>query len=270
MKEPMKPWQREWWCDMEKSYEELVEFVKRIALEAGDVILKVYDSDDFNVELKGDNSPLTLADKEANNIITEHLKETDYPILSEEGNSIDYEERKNWQKFWLVDPLDGTKEFVKRNGEFTVNIALIENQLPVLGVLYAPVLKKLYYATKGRGAYLQIDGNQPKKLTKEKIDLKSPNLKVVASRSHLNEDTKMFLSQLINPEIVSMGSSLKFMILAEGQADVYPRFGPTMEWDTGAAHAIVREAGGTVKIKDTNDELTYNKKNLLNPYFLVS
>ena len=242
-----------------------MEIAKEASLLAGAKILEIYNSDDFAVELKGDNSPLTKADKAAHEIIMSFLEPTDIPVLSEEGRDIAYEERGAWEYLWVVDPLDGTKEFIKRNGEFTVNIALIRNQEPILGVVYAPVLNKLYAAAEGAGATLKVADQESVLNTKEELDLTRPNLKVVASRSHLNDDTQAFLDQLTNPEIVSMGSSLKFMVIAEGNADVYPRFAPTMEWDTAAAHAVLKELGG--KVTDPKGEsLKYNKENLLNPY----
>lgn len=237
------------------------------AVKAGKEILKIYNSKNFAVELKGDNSPLTRADKEANEIIVSELQKTGIPILSEEGQKIPYETRKTWKSFWLVDPLDGTKEFIKRNGEFTVNIALIENNKPVFGVVYAPILDKLFFGgTKVNAAYL-ITNKQKTELKRK--ENKSKTIRIVASRSHLNQATQDFIDKFENVETISMGSSLKFMILAEGNADFYPRFAPTMEWDTGAAHAIIDVLGFEVVNPDTNKKLFYNKENLLNPYFLV-
>jgi 3'(2'), 5'-bisphosphate nucleotidase len=236
---------------------------------ASQAILDVYHSPNFEVEAKGDNSPLTLADKKAHDIIAEILKPTSLPILSEEGKSIPFSTRKNWKTFWMVDPLDGTKEFIKRNGEFTVNIALIENQKPVLGVVAVPVTGEIYHSAQGMGAF-KIQNSKSVQLKKvEKVDLKSIGIRVVASRSHLSPETQQFIDSLNNPQLVSKGSSLKFMMLADGVADVYPRFAPTMEWDTAAAHAVVNELGIRVVEKDTNRELHYNKENLLNPFFMV-
>jgi 3'(2'), 5'-bisphosphate nucleotidase len=231
-------------------------------------ILNVYQHGDFHIEAKADNSPLTVADKRAHDAIVRHLNPTGFPILSEEGKSIPYEERENWKLFWMVDPLDGTKEFIKRNGEFTVNIALIESGKPVLGVVAVPVTGEVYYASRNEGAWKKegerISRLQPRKAT----DLSTPSLRVVASRSHLNEQTEIFINQLINPSLVSAGSSLKFMLLATGQADVYPRFAPTMEWDTAAAHAIVIETGLQILQEGSGLPLQYNKPNLLNPGFV--
>jgi 3'(2'), 5'-bisphosphate nucleotidase len=244
----------------------------QLAIQAGSTasqeILEVYNSNDFQTEAKGDNSPLTLADKKAHQAIVSILKSSNLPILSEEGKSIPYEERKSWDYFWMVDPLDGTKEFIKRNGEFTINIALIENQTPILGVVTVPVTGEAYYAAKGTGAFLKVN-NKIKHLPKRNpVDLKQKGLRVVASRSHMNEETQQFINQLVEPAWVSSGSSLKFMLLASGKADVYPRFAPTMEWDTAAAHAVVNEIGIGVYQQGSESELIYNKPDLLNPYFI--
>lgn len=255
--------------EIEIPLQELLEIAKTAAIEAGQEIISVYNSADFGVEMKSDNSPLTIADKRAHKVIVSFLEKTDFPILSEEGRDIGFDERKTWDIFWMVDPLDGTKEFVKRNGEFTVNIALIQNSIPVLGVVYCPVLKKLYYSMVGKGAYLIDRGEEASKIKVSGKSVDDADLKVVASRSHLNDDTRAFIEKLDNPDMVSMGSSLKLLAVAEGSADVYPRFAPTMEWDTAAAHAIVNESGGEVVIKDSNEQVTYNKENLLNPFFLV-
>ncbi len=246
----------------------LCNVAKEAAIAAGEEILRIYNSGDFSIEAKADDSPLTLADKAAHNTIVSYLEQTELPILSEEGRDISFDERKNWEYFWMVDPLDGTKEFIKKNGEFTVNIALIHKKEPILGVVYPPVLNELYWATKGNGAFLKLNDELIRLKTSQKI-LAEPKLKVVASRSHMSEETKIYTNKLDNPEIISKGSSLKFLLVASGKADVYPRFGPTMEWDTAAAHIVVTEAGGSVVLTDEKTELFYNKKNLLNPYFIV-
>jgi 3'(2'), 5'-bisphosphate nucleotidase len=239
------------------------------AEEASKVILEVYNSADLQAEEKGDKSPLTLADKKGHAVIALILEATGLPVLSEEGKHLPFAERKSWEYFWMVDPLDGTKEFIKRNGEFTVNIALIHRGKPVLGVVAVPVTGETYYASAGNGAFVKR-GNNTKSLPKKQIwALDQEGLRVVASRSHMNEATQQFIDSLNKPVLVSKGSSLKFMLLAEGQADVYPRFAPTMEWDTAAAHAIVNETGLKVYQAGTETELAYNKENLLNPYFLV-
>jgi 3'(2'), 5'-bisphosphate nucleotidase len=232
-------------------------------------ILEVYESDDFQAEAKGDNSPLTLADKKAHDVIAEILKGTGLPILSEEGKAIPYDERKHWDYFWMVDPLDGTKEFIKRNGEFTVNIALIHQGVPVLGVVAIPVTGQVYYSCKNSGAFIKVNNVVSPLARVLKTDLTKSGLRVVASRSHMSEETENFITGLNSPELVSKGSSLKFMLLAEGNADIYPRFAPTMEWDTAAAHAIVNEVGFRVFRQGSNEELSYNKPDLLNPFFIV-
>ncbi len=244
-----------------------------LAKQAGEVIMDVYKKD-FEVEFKFDQSPLTEADKAAHNVIEQGLialdqqNGTKIPILSEEGRDISYDVRKNWDYFWLVDPVDGTKEFVKKNGEFTVNIALIYKGIPVLGVVYAPALDTMYWAKQNEGAYK--DGQKlPLKTTSER-----ETIKVVASRSHMSEETKQFMDAIDTPkekELVSIGSSLKICLVAEGEADIYPRLGPTMEWDTGAAHAIVNESGMQLQKyeKGAYSEHLYNKENLLNGWFIV-
>ena len=249
-------------------YERLLDLAKKATKKAGEKILEIYDTGDFSIEAKSDSSPLTIADKAAHEIIVNQLERTNLPVLSEEGKSVPYEERSKWGHFWMVDPLDGTKEFIRKNGEFTVNIALIKNGQPVLGVVYPPVLDELYYASLNEGAYLEKDGTTEKLKTGQK-DLNSVGLKVVASRSHMSPETQQFVDKLNKPDIVSKGSSLKFLLVASGQADVYPRFGPTMEWDTAAAQIIVEEAGGAVTLEDRKTKLSYNKEDLLNPYFIV-
>lgn len=312
------------------------------ALRAGEAILDVYQSE-FEVELKQDRSPLTLADRQSHEIIYAAMEKTGYPILSEEGKDIPYEERISWENFWLVDPLDGTKEFIKRNGEFTVNIALIHKTSPVMGVVYVPVKDVLYFASEGLGAYKlenardalhvrsatgtdtpsppsspsrgedrpsstlpstapdlsgiakAFSDNAPplrggdegegeicglnlntilKKSTKLPLPEK-PNrpYTVVASRSHLNKDTEDYLAKLKAEhgeiDLISAGSSLKFCLVAEGLADEYPRFGPTMEWDTAAGQAVVEASGGKAR-SSIREPLNYNKENLMNPFFSVT
>ncbi len=251
------------------------------SIKAGKEILKIY-STEFKVLSKDDDSPLTMADKNANDVIISYLNPTGIPVISEENKQADYDERKEWDTCWIVDPLDGTKEFVKRNGEFTVNIALVKSGNPVLGVIYVPVSKELYFT--------DVDSKMARKIilsSDEEFDvlailnnakqikpLSTENkIRVVGSRSHLNDDTKSFIEQLPTEkeiEIVSKGSSLKFCLVAEGAADVYPRFAPTMEWDTAAGQAICQAAGVQVLDQNTNKPLLYNKENLLNPYFLVT
>ena len=242
----------------------LLEQAKVAASMASEEILKVYNSSDFEIETKDDQSPLTRADQAAHEVIAAVLERTSIPILSEEGAQISFSHRKSWETFWLIDPLDGTKEFIKRNGEFTVNIALIHHHQPILGVVQTPVTADLYSAIKEYGA--QKNG---KKIQAASFDLNQSGLKVVASRSHLNTETQVFLNALIKPKILSKGSSLKFLMVAEGEAHLYPRFAPTMEWDTAAAQIVLEEAGGKVIIQNSQTPINYNKKNLLNPYFLA-
>jgi len=249
--------------------EGLVEDIKALAHKAGEAILGVYSSADFGTTFKEEGSPLTLADKAANEIIVAGLKRLtpDVPVLSEESKAAPYEERKAWDRLWIVDPLDGTKEFIKRNGEFTVNIALVEDGSPVLGVVYAPVLKTTYYGAKGMGAFRQKDG-EPERISVADYSAGGP-LKVVASRSHRGEELDRFLERVGDHEVLSMGSSLKFCLVAEGSAHIYPRLGPTMEWDTAAAQSVVEAAGGQVTTLD-GVALGYNREDLLNPYFMVT
>jgi len=278
--------------------------------KAGDAVLEVYNSD-FAVELKDDKSPLTLADKRSHEIVTSHMSALDpalvdglfksdkhrIPLLSEEGKNIPFEERKNWEYFWLVDPIDGTREFVKRNGEFTINIALIHSGRPVLGVIYVPVKETFYFSAEGLGTYkLEIadkpDFMLPEKFSQEtfddvlsvskrlnaKTDTPGPSenmqrITIIGSRSHMSKETEDYINNLKKlykeVDFVSAGSSLKFCLMAESKADIYPRFGPTMEWDTAAGQAIVEQTGGVVLNISTSTPLIYNKENLLNPYFVV-
>lgn len=252
------------------------------AIAGGEEIMKIYNSEDFQVEIKDDSSPLTIADTNANNRIMEFLIPTGIKIISEENKQLAYEDRKDWGVCWIVDPLDGTKEFIKKNGEFTVNIALIKNGLPVLGVIYVPATRILYYAdvikakayktTIKNSADFSSDIDNSEEIGPSILD---ENLKIVGSKSHMNDDTIDFIDSLKESyskdiEIVSMGSSLKFCLVAEGLADVYPRFAPTMEWDTAAGQAICNAVGLEVIDKGTNKNMRYNRENLLNNYFLVS
>jgi len=253
-----------------------IQDIVKIAKDAGTAIMKIYNQD-FSVEYKTDNSPLTIADQKSNEIIVSALNQLpvnsllnqSIPILSEEGKRTPYDERKNWNYFWLIDPLDGTKEFVKRNGEFTINIALIHKKTPVLGVVYSPVLNVCYWAKSNEGAFK--DGKKLPLQTKRQRDV----YKIVASRSHMSSETKDFIEAIDidkEKEVISIGSSLKICLVAEGEANIYPRLGPTMEWDTAAAHAIVNESNGLFnKYLDngTYQQHLYNKKNLLNDWFVV-
>lgn len=257
----------------------LLQLAIETSVKAGAAIMGVYHELDHEVEVKADKSLLTKADKLAHDIIEDELKTTNIPILSEEGSHLPYEIRKNWKRLWIVDPLDGTKEFVNRNGEFTVNIALVENDLPILGVVFCPALGTLFYGTKEHGSYKLFIHN----LINETIDRKqahklplytNPSIyTVVASRSHLSDDTLKYIGDLEreNGEInmISQGSSMKFCLVAKGQAHCYPRFAPTMEWDTAAGHAICKYAGFEVIDWNTQKEKKYNKPELRNNYFVV-
>lgn len=246
----------------------LLEPVIKIAYQAGKQIMEIYDQD-FSVEHKTDKTPVTEADMAAHHVIDEGLAALtpELPILSEESKPTSYAERSRWQRYWLIDPLDGTREFIKRNGEFTVNIALIENHEPVIGVVYAPVVGVLYYAARGQGAFKQSSLDKP-----EPIHVRNKcrdKVIVAGSRSHQSEEFKSFVAKLSDYEIISMGSALKSCLVAEGTADLYARLGPTSEWDTAAAQCVVEEAGGL--LTETNMQpLRYNtKESLLNPHFFV-
>jgi len=250
-------------------YKDLLNAALRAAEEASRVILDVYGSDDFQTEQKADDSPVTIADKRAHTVIVKHLETTGLPILSEEGAEIPYAERSQWAYFWMVDPLDGTKEFLKRNGDFTVNIALISQGVPRLGVVAIPVTGEIYYSAPGCGAFKRTDGRDVVLHKRTTADRSRQGLRVMASRTHLDDQTVSFIDGLTEPVLVSRGSSLKFLLLAEGLADLYPRFGRTMEWDTAAAHAIVNGVGLPVYQMGQVVELQYNKKDLSNPGFLA-
>ncbi len=249
--------------------EKLLQDIVALAKTAGEAILEVYSGADFGTTYKDEGSPLTLADKAANDIIVAALKTLtpDVPVLSEESKAEPFDVRKSWDRLWIVDPLDGTKEFIKRNGEFTVNIALVEGGVPVLGVVYAPALKVTYYGARGSGAFRFKDGILNRILVSN-FSTGGP-LKVVASRSHRGDELERFLDQLGLVEVLSMGSSLKFCLVAEGAAHIYPRLGPTMEWDTAAAQCVVEAAGGQVVSLDGRP-LRYNREELLNPSFIVT
>lgn len=253
----------------EKQLAALLPQVVSLAREAGQAVMKVYGEMNPAVEYKRDNSPLTQADLASHQIIEAGLTRLvpEWPVLSEESKEIPFEQRQGWGCFWLVDPLDGTKEFLKRNGEFTINIALMENAKPVLGVVYAPVIDKMYYAAKGAGCWL-AEGGSVAPIRCGKSD--NGKTRVVVSRSHASgdEDVSRFTGDAANCEFVSMGSSLKFCLVAQGVADIYPRTGPTMEWDTAAAQCVVEQAGGSVTDLEGNP-MNYNKPVLLNPGFVV-
>ena len=239
------------------------------AIEAGNAIMAIYQSDSIDYEKKSDLSPLTLADKRSHEIILEKLKETGINVLSEESDEISYNQRKDWGSYWLVDPLDGTKEFIKKNGEFTVNIALIENNIPSLGVVYCPVTDILFWNDEERKVYKKENNKVVEIRKRVSVNDNDKNLRVVVSRSHINDETNNYIKKLNKPKLISCGSSLKFLYIADNKADIYPRFGPTMEWDTAAAHSILSALGIQVINLDTGRELSYNKENLLNPYFII-
>lgn len=250
---------------------DILEKTVHIAQEAGQKILSIYHSADFGVDMKADNSPLTLADIASHEYIVASLAALtpEIPILSEESKDIGYAERKHWNKLWLVDPLDGTKEFIKRNGEFTVNIALVEAGVVILGVVHVPAQDLTYYAAKGLGAFKL---NQGQKKPIQAAGVTSKQVSVVASRSHAGPETEAFLSALgqdYEVSLASKGSALKICMVAEGEAHLYPRLGPTMEWDTAAAQCVAEQAGAVVTNTD-NEPLRYNKENLLNPFFMVN
>lgn len=243
-----------------------VKAILAIAVAAGEAILTVYNREEgFEVETKSDSSPLTIADKMANDIICAGLKKLypTIPIISEEGKSIPYADRKGYGLFWCVDPLDGTKEFIKKNGEFTVNIALISNQTPVLGVIYIPVQNKLYYASESAGSWKQIPGEAPEQIKA----VKTAEWTAAVSRSHADGEEKEILSKYPITNFISVGSSLKFCLLAEGKAQIYLRTGPTMEWDTAAGHAIILFSGCNITTL-SGKPMLYNKESLLNEGFL--
>ena len=250
------------------------------ALEAGKAILEIYHSGEFDVEIKGDNSPLTKADTASHNVIMSFLTKTNIPVLSEEGKGIAYEERKDWKQLWIVDPIDGTKEFIKRNGEFTVNIALIEDQKPIIGVIFVPVTGELYFSSKELGAFkVDVDlkdydvESLIAKANKLPLQREDNTFTIVASRSHMSAETEGYIEKMRDlhgeVKLISKGSSLKLCMVAEGAANCYPRFAPTMEWDTAAGQAICEHAGFEVIDWDTKKNMLYNREELLNNWFLV-
>ncbi|MBN1950102.1 MAG: 3'(2'),5'-bisphosphate nucleotidase CysQ [Bacteroidales bacterium] len=257
---------------------EKLELAIEAAIEAGKKTLNFYHTD-MDVVVKDDNSPLTQADLESNRVILSYLEGSNLPVLSEETRVVNFEERSTWNEFWMIDPLDGTKEFINRRSEYTINIALIRAGIPVLGVVYAPVLDTLYYASEETGSFKKVLTPEDTAHTILESSVKlnprtiSGGLNIVASRSHLSEETKAFITELEKyytiEETKSYGSSLKLCMVAEGAADVYPRLGPTMEWDTAASQAVAVYAGSEVLELQTGKPLSYNKENLLNPYFIV-
>ena len=259
---------------------ELINTAITASLEAGRSILEIYHSGAFDVEIKGDNSPLTKADTASHKVIMSYLTKTNIPVLSEEGRDITYEERKDWKQLWIVDPIDGTKEFIKRNGEFTVNIALIENQKTQIGVIFVPVTGELYFSSKEMGAFkviVDLENYDIYSLISngDKLPLQREDntFTIVASRSHMSPETETYVQEMRDIHgalnLISKGSSLKLCMVAEGQADCYPRFAPTMEWDTAAGQAICEHAGFNVIDWVTKENMLYNREELLNNWFLV-
>jgi len=253
------------------------------AIKAGDEILKIYDEDEQQIELKPDKSPLTKADRNSHQVIVEGLKASGLPVLSEEDSDVPYHDRSKWELFWLVDPLDGTKEFIKKNGEFTVNIALIALDTPVIGVVYVPVTRVLYFASERTGSFkVKIEEDFKEGdvaglfyLAESLANSHYPTIfTIVASRSHSTKETEEFVNkkqeELGNVNLISSGSSIKLCLVAERKAHIYPRLAPTMEWDTAAAHAIAHYSDCRVYDYMTGNELKYNKENMLNPWFVVS
>ncbi|WP_150909739.1 3'(2'),5'-bisphosphate nucleotidase CysQ [Marinobacter halotolerans] len=248
-------------------YKSLLTEVSAIADNASEKAHEIYITD-FQIDFKADESPITAADLASHKIIVDALRELtpDIPVLSEEDADIPWEQRKQWRRFWLIDPIDGTKDFTQRTGEFTVNIALIEDGQPVLGVVTAPALNEAYWGAIGAGAFKRDSDGEIHRIS---VTEPKDTVLVVASKNHLNDDTKAFINKLGSHELVQAGSSLKFCRIAEGQAHIYPRLGPTCEWDTGAAHAVLAAAGGKVETLD-GTPLKYGKEDVLNPFFVAS
>ncbi len=247
-------------------YSSILPKVIKVADEASEKVLHIYQSD-FKVSYKDDESPITAADVASHEIIVKGLRNIspDIPILSEEGAQAPWEERKHWRRFWLIDPIDGTRDFTQRTGEFTVNIAMIEDGVPVMGVVTAPALKEAFWGIKGEGAHKRDRTGQVHRI---RVAEPKATRRVVASKNHMNDETRNFIRALGPHRTVQAGSSLKFCRIAEGHADLYPRMGPTSEWDTGAAHAVLLAAGGNVYTLD-GEPLQYGKEDVLNPYFIA-
>jgi len=257
----------------DKNVKFLLEIAEDTAAKAGKAIMEIYQSADFPQVIQPGEFPSTRADKRSHEVIIESLDKTNLPILSEEGPTIDFNERSLWEYFWLIDPLDGTKEFINKIGEFTVGIALIKKNKPVAGVIYSPCSDTLYCGSKETGLYKYVHGKLIPFIpaTKRKFSdlLQKEQITITASRSHLTPETKEFTERFKKVKLILMGSSLKFMMLLENQADIYPRFGSTMEWDTAAAHAILNAANRGVYTTDMQSELIYNKPDLTNPFFIA-
>ncbi len=251
------------------SFFTLINPVLEVVKEASNEILRIYNEEAYHIKIKKDDSPVTTADLMANEIICKGLKQLSiYPIISEEYLEVPYEERAKYDYFWLIDPLDGTKEFINRNGQFTINIALVHNQSPILGIVAVPFFNEVYYAVKGCGAFLEKNDKVCRMQCRD-FDQNKVNMDIPVSMSHINHDTRSFIEQFNDPNIISRGSALKFMMIANGEADIYPRMAPTMEWDTAAPQIIVEEAGGSLIDYSTNQTMLYNKESLINPGFIT-
>jgi 3'(2'), 5'-bisphosphate nucleotidase len=250
---------------------DLSESVKQISKDAGKIILAHYSTDfSKTIQTKNDDSPVTIADKEANDFIVSRLKEIapEIPVIAEESVKTNYIQRKNWDLFWLVDPLDGTKEFIKRNGEFTVNIALINKNKPILGCVYSPLTNEIFWAIETMGAFKESE-KEKFRLFANPIDLQNVSLKIVISRSHADANTMSYISNFKDPKIIKKGSSLKFMSIASGEADLYFRTNPVMEWDTASSHIILNESGAELRNIKNGNNIFYNKRDLKIPGFIV-
>lgn len=252
----------------------LLAIAQDAALQAGKIIMEIYHSGHFGPDVPSTEFPDTLADKSAHRIIAQQLEQTNLPVLSEEGRNIDFKKRNNWDYFWMIDPLDGTKEFLHKNGEFSVNIALIKHHLPIAGVVYIPCNESMFVGSTETGVYKNENGNivpfSPLLKRNHFNDLfRKKQVRIIVSRSHPSKETNDFIKQFSEVEIISLGSALKFMWLLENKADVYPRLGPTMEWDTAAAHAILNASNRGVYHPDLKSELHYNKPGLKNPPFIA-
>ena len=240
--------------------------------ECNNIVIKIYE-DDFKISSKKDESPLTKADTECNKHICKFINKlyinNETILISEENKNSDYIHRKNKKYAWLIDPLDGTKEFIKKNGQFTINIGLCKNNVPVFGIVSIPCTGEIFYGIEGVGSFKLINQNLTKLEVNQFKDFNKPKLKIIASSSHLNNETKKFISNFNDPIKINIGSSIKLLLIAENKADIYPRIAPTSEWDTCAAHAVVKYAGGKVLVYNSENEIKYNKENLLNPNFIV-
>ncbi len=248
-----------------------VQEVIQISKQAGNIIMDIYGKDDFQIESKADESPLTIADKASNVYIEEALTKLhpEYPIVSEETKQASFDERRQYDYCWMVDPLDGTKEFIKRNGEFAINIALIKNHQVILGVIHVPAKNETYFAELGQGAYQQLGDEDPTPITAASYNTSMQGIRIACSRSHINDATRAYMDKYNEPILKPLGSALKFTEIAKGTVHLYPRFGPTMEWDTAPAQILVEEAGGQIWQWGTQEPLLYNKENLLNPHFIA-